>query len=240
MERHAFGAAALGSRLVTPDERWLAANWPFVRDNLPAPPARVLEIGCGPLGGFVPELLRVAGCQVVGVDPEAPEEPGYARVEFEGYDGRERVDAIVACTSLHHVLDLGEVLEQATAMLAPNGALVMVEWASERFDEATARWCFERLGTPGDEPGWLHRRQAEWQASGTSWEAFIENWLEQEGLHDGQDILRELDARFDLLLLEYGPYFFPDLNGVTEAEEQAAIDAGLIQSSRIRYVGTPR
>lgn len=207
---------------------------------MPAPPARVLEIGCGRLGGFVPDLLRVAGFQAVGVDPEAPEEPGYSRVEFERYEGGERVDAIVACASLHHVVDLGDVLEKARAMLAPDGPLVMVEWSSERFDEATARWCFERLGTPGDEPGWLHRHRAEWQASGMSWETFLQNWLEQERLHDGQEILRELDARFDLLLLEYGPYYFPDLNGVTEAEEQAAIDAGLIKSSRIRYVGRPR
>lgn len=41
---------------MTPDERWLATLWPSVRAPLPAPPARVLEIGCGPLGGFVPML----------------------------------------------------------------------------------------------------------------------------------------------------------------------------------------
>jgi hypothetical protein len=41
---------------VTTDERWLAAVWPFVRASLPAAPARVVEIGCGPLGGFVPRL----------------------------------------------------------------------------------------------------------------------------------------------------------------------------------------
>jgi len=34
---------------MTPDERWLAALWPSVRAPLPAPPARVLQIGCGPL-----------------------------------------------------------------------------------------------------------------------------------------------------------------------------------------------
>ena len=53
------------------DRRWLAATWPFVRVSLPEPPGRVIEIGCGDLGGFVPDLRR-AGYDAVGVDPEAP------------------------------------------------------------------------------------------------------------------------------------------------------------------------
>jgi SAM-dependent methyltransferase len=129
---------------VTPDQRWLAATWPLVKDNLPLAPAGVLEIGCGPLGGFVPDL-RKSGYRGVGIDPEAPEGPEYRRVEFERDDSREQVDAIVACTSLHHVDDLADVLGRAQTRLAPDGVLVVVEWASERFDEATARWCFDRL-----------------------------------------------------------------------------------------------
>jgi hypothetical protein len=87
---------------VTPDERWLAAVWPFVRASLPAAPASVVEIGCGPLGGFVP-MLGQAGYQATGVDPEAPPGPSYRQVEYERYDLPGRVDAVVACTSLHHM-----------------------------------------------------------------------------------------------------------------------------------------
>jgi hypothetical protein len=36
------------------------------------------------------------------------------------------------CTSLHHVADLDEVLDWVGATLAPNGALVVVEWATAR------------------------------------------------------------------------------------------------------------
>jgi hypothetical protein len=36
--------------------RWLTAVWPVVRSRLPAPPARVVEICCGSIGGFVPML----------------------------------------------------------------------------------------------------------------------------------------------------------------------------------------
>jgi SAM-dependent methyltransferase len=224
---------------VTPDERWLAAQWPFVRTWLPAAPAAVVEIGCGPLGGFVP-MLRSAGYAAAGVDPEAPEGPWYHRAGFERYEMPEPVQAIVACASLHHVTDLGEVLNLAGAALAAGGPLVVVEWARERFDERTARWCFDRLPQRSDHPGWLRQHHDQWRASGLPWDGYCRGWAEEEGLHAGQDIVRELDARFDPQLLTYGPYFFPDLAGISEDEEQAAIDAGEIQANRIAYVGRRR
>jgi SAM-dependent methyltransferase len=225
---------------MTPDQRWLDAAWPFVCAQLPAPPAQVLEIGCGPLGGFVP-LLRWAGYVATGVDPEAPAGPWYFPVEFERHDMARPADAIVACTSLHHVGDLGEVLDLIKASLVPDGVLVVVEWARERFDEATAQWCFSRLPPhEDDDPGWLRRRQAAWQASGRPWDAYLQSWAEAEGLHAGRDIIGELAARFDGELIGYGPYFFPDLSGTSEADEQAAIDAGQIQATRIHYAGRRR
>ncbi len=99
---------------MTPDERWLAAVWPFVRAWLPGPPAAVVEIGCGPLGGFVP-MLRSAGYDAAGVDPKAPDGPWYHRVEFERYEMPGPAKAVVACTSLHHVADVGQVLNLAAA-----------------------------------------------------------------------------------------------------------------------------
>src|SRR4029450_11554385 len=70
---------------MAPDDRWLAAVWPFVRGQLPPAPATVLEVGCGTLGGFVPALGE-RGYQALGVDPEAPEGSDYQRVEFEQYE----------------------------------------------------------------------------------------------------------------------------------------------------------
>jgi SAM-dependent methyltransferase len=224
---------------MTPDDRWLAAVWPFVRDQLPPAPARVLEVGCGLLGGVVPALLD-GGYQAVGVDPEAPEGSDYQRVELERYDPPWPVDGVVASTSLHHVADLDEVLDRLAAMLVPGGMLVVVEWAWERFDEATARWCFARLTPPApdEEPGWLHRHQERWAASGQPWNDYCRTWAEQEGLHPGGEILRGLDARFVRQLYAEGPYFFADLADTSEAEEQAAIDAGQIQAGGIRYAAT--
>jgi SAM-dependent methyltransferase len=221
---------------MTPDQRWLAAVWPFVGGQLPAAPARVLEIGCGPLGGFVPALLS-GGYDAVGVDPEAPEGSEYYRVEFERYEPPQPVECVLASTSLHHVADLGKVLDRLEALLVPGGVLVVVEWAWERFDEATARWCFARLTppAPGVEPSWLHRHQERWAASGQPWDGYYRAWAGQEGLHPGGEIVRGLDARFDRQLYVEGPYFFVDLADTSEAEEQAAIDGGLIEAGGIRY-----
>ena len=46
-----------------------------------------------------------------------------------------------------------------------------------------------------------------------------------------------LDARFDREALGFWPYYFADLAGTSEADEQAAIDGGLIRANRIQYAG---
>ncbi|HEY6150639.1 MAG TPA: methyltransferase domain-containing protein [Gaiellaceae bacterium] len=206
---------------MTPHDRWLGALWPLLQERLPDPPASVIDLGCGSRGGFVP-LLRAAGYEAIGVDPDAPNEPWYQRVEFERAQ-LEPVDAVVASTSLHHVADPAEVVGSIVRTLKSGSTVVVFEWASERFDEPTTRWCFERLGS---EESWLRE--------------LCENpsaWLAHEHLHRGDELVRALDEQLERRLLEYRPYFFPDLTA-TEADEQAAIDGGEIQASRIDYVGT--
>lgn len=226
---------------MTPDEVWLGHGWSFVRTALPDPPAEVLEIGCGTRGGFVPALLR-DGYTATGVDPEAPAGPQYRQEEFESYQPPRPVQAVVASTSLHHVADLGLVLDRMAAVLATSGVAVVIEWASEAFDEATARWCFARLpaADPGDEPGWLERHRAQWAASALSWDAYIAGWLAAEGLHPGAAVTGALGERFARRSCEYGPFYFADLAGTTEADEQAAIDGGQIRAGGIRYAGVLR
>lgn len=220
-----------------PGERWLATLWPLVRARLPAPPARVLDLGCGPLGGFVP-FLHSTGYQATGVDPNAPDTPDYHRVEFEHLELPQRVDAVIASTSLHHVADPAAVIDRLARTLGDDGTLVVVEWAWETFDEATAHWCFQRLGQ--DDENWLHRLRDEWTNSGQEWQRFLSGWANNDGLHRGEALLQLLDERFDRRLLACAPYFFPDLADTTDADEQAAIAAGLIRATRIDWVGGRR
>jgi SAM-dependent methyltransferase len=215
-------------------ERWMSSLWPFVHEHLPGAPARVLEIGCGEYGGFVPRL-REAGYEATGVDPNAPESAGYHRSGFEEFEARGAFDAIVASRALHHVSDLGAVLARVGAALRPGGALIVVEWEWELFDESSARWCFERMDGLDDEPHWLQRRRDGWAASGESWDAYFQTWAAGHGLLRVGGILDELDARFDRRLRARGPYFFAEL-GVSEQAEQAAIDAGEVTATGVRYV----
>lgn len=215
---------------------WLGAVRPFVVEHLPPAPARVLEIGCGPMGGFVPALLDL-GYDAIGVDPEAPDGASYRQTTFETHAQDHPVDVIVACTSLHHVADLDDVLGRVVGALAPHGTLIVIEWAWERFDEGTARWCFERLPPQvrDGEHGWLHGHRDRWVASGKPWNSYLRSWAIAESLHEGRQIRRAVETRFAIASYEEAPYVFPEV-GVSEALECAAVDSGEIHATGDRYV----
>lgn len=217
-------------------QEWLDAVWPTVRSRLPAPPAVVVDLGCGSLGGFVPALMA-DGYRAVGIDPEAPEGPSYRRIEFERSELPEAVDAVVASVSLHHVADPGEVFDRIAGALAPGGAVVVLEWDWESFDEASAQWGFERLDQNADSKGWLHGARERWLASGLPWDTYLRGWATGHGLHGAGSLVGELDKRFERLLCERGAYLFPELADTTEADELQAIDAGAIRALRVDYVG---
>jgi SAM-dependent methyltransferase len=196
----------------------------------------VAELGCGPLGGVVPKL-RAAGYDAIGVDPEAPEGDGYVRAEFEQAD-LVGLDAVVASVSLHHVADPAVAVDRVAAALAPGGTAVVVEWDWERVDDETAEWGFERLDVEG-EPGWLHRRRDDWLDSGRPWSEYFAGWAADHGIHPAGPLVALLDERFERAHLERGPYLFPNLR-VSEDDERAAIDAGLLRATRIDWAGRLR
>jgi SAM-dependent methyltransferase len=214
-------------------ELWLATVWPSIRSWLPAPPAMVVELGCGSLGGFVP-ALRADGYGAVGIDPAAPEGPDYRRAEFERVDLPAHVDVVVASTSLHHVADVGVALDKVAGALPASGVVIVVEWEWEAFDEDTARWCVQRDADPD---GWLRRRLEDWADSGEPWESCFRGWAVGHGLHSAAALMAELDRRFERVLLRRGPYLFTELAQTTEADERRAIEAGEIRPLRIDYVG---
>jgi SAM-dependent methyltransferase len=220
------------------EQRWLDAQWEFVQPNLPPAPASVIDLGCGPFGGFVPALRR-AGYEACGVDTEAPDEPGYVRVEFERFTPARPADAVIACTSLHHTSDPDAVLEDVRAALRPGGVLVVVEWDWPRFDERSARWCFARLNDAAA-PGWLSKHRVRWQESGQPWSDYLRSWAAEEGLHQGDALIAALTRQFDTVRLASGPYVFADLDGISPEDERAAIDRGELNATGIQFVGVPR
>lgn len=211
-----------------PDEEWLRTVWPIVAEQVPRSSRTVLDVGCGPLGGFVP-MLRTRGHEARGVDPRAPSGDHYDRRNFQDLP-YEPYDALVACTSLHHVADLPAAVDALAERVTPSGVLVVIEWAWERFDERTASWCFDRLP---EQKTWLHGLRDGWAASGGSWDAHVRHWALQRGMHSGSEVEAALGERFDLDEAGEGPYFFPDLPDVAAVAEEEAIASGHITATAI-------
>ena len=150
------------------------------------------------------------------------------------------MDAIVACTALHHIADLELVVDRIAAAPQPSGMLVIVEWAWERFDEPTAQWCFSRLLQPATEPGWLHRLRERWTEFKQPWGVYLRTWARDEGLHTAQRIVDVVDARFAPSHLDDAPNFFSDLADTSEADERSGVDRGEISAACRRYVAVRR
>ena len=114
----------------------------FARAQLPSPPGRLLEIGCG--DGQLAVALDADGYDVTAIDPRAPDGSIFRRVTLEAFDDERAFDAVVASLSLHHVENLGEAFNKVASFLRPGGTLVMQEFARERLSGATARWYHEQ------------------------------------------------------------------------------------------------
>ena len=198
----------------------------FLLEQLPPPPARVLEVGCGPEGGVTP-ALAAAGYDVLAIDERAPEGERYRQITLEQLEEPASFDAVVAERVFHHVHPLGDAVDKV-ARLAP--LFVIDEFAWDRIDEPTRDW-YERqhraLAAAGSEPSGPSDL-GEWRA----------RW---DGLHPAGVVLGELAARFEEGFYEDRPYLYRWLGGpATEALERGLIDAGAIRPIGFRWMGTRR
>jgi SAM-dependent methyltransferase len=219
-------------------QRWLASEWSFISAALPPAPGRLLEIGCGAAGGIVPAALA-AGYEAVGVDPQAPEGAAYRQVPLEEYEPQSSIDAVVSVQALHHLADLDAAVERIDRMLAPAAVIVIVEWAWERIDEATARWLFDRVPAEASS-GWASHRREDWRPSGLPWADYRDRWAHEHGLHGWDGVESALANRFDTVRREDVPSLFGDVAEISEETERAAIAAGEISTTGIHWVGRRR
>ena len=196
----------------------------FVLSQLPSPPSRVLEVGCGPEGGVVP-ALAAAGYDALGIDPDAPDGPRYRRITLEELDDHPRFDAVVAGRVLHHVRPLDAALDRLTA-LAP--LLIVDEFAWDHLDEPTVAWYEAR-----------HRRLVDAGAAPKGPSEIAEWRRRHQDLHPYETLRRELDARYEERCFEWLPYLYRWLgDAATKADESAEIAADAIRPIGYRYVGT--
>lgn len=196
----------------------------FVLDQLPPPPGRVLEIGCGKEGGLV-ERLAAAGYVALGVDPDAPEGASYRRVRFEDVDGT--YDAVVAGRVLHHV----NPLDEGVAKLASLAPLLLVdEFAPERIDPGARDW-YE-----------AQRRMLVAAGASPPGPPDLGAWAARHpDLHQPDTLLGVLRSHYDERVLEWIPYLHRWLGGPSsEALETTLVGAGAIPAIGYRWAGTVR
>jgi hypothetical protein len=198
----------------------------FALSQLPAPPLRVLEVGCGRDGGVAP-TLAAAGYNVIAIDPAAPDGLVYRRVTLEDFEDPGLFDAVVAGRVLHHVDPLGPALDKLAA-LAPR--LILDEFAWNHMDEPTMDWYESQravLVAAGGEPTGPPDL-GEWRAR-------------HSDLHPYEQLRAEVDCRYDELHFEWRPYFYRWLEGpASEPLEAALIAAGAIRPIGFRYAGVRR
>lgn len=123
--------------------------------QLPPPPARVLDLGCGT--GWSSAFLARAGYEVVGVDL-APDMIAQARRnsdvanlsfqvgDFEDLPFSDEFDAVVFFGALHHAEDERQALASAFRALKPGGVCITCEPGSGHADAPASRAAVRQYG----------------------------------------------------------------------------------------------
>ena len=204
----------------------------WVKAQLPPPPARVLEVGCG--DGRLARAMHRAGYEVVAVDPRAPNGRIFRRCRIEDLDDVRRFDVAVVGLALHHVDSLAVALEKIRGLLRSRGRLIMYEFAWDHFDRKTAEWFWRRRSGLSPEV-----RQ---RFGGRSAAVSLSKWRRTfRDLHTYPKMRSELNRWFAMRFFAWTPYLHDFPGGVSsEPEERHAIQAGAIQPLGFRYVGRRR
>jgi SAM-dependent methyltransferase len=191
----------------------------FLRRVLPAPPLRVLEVGCG--RGDLARRLLAEGFEVTALDtsPEAvrlARAAGVPAVEADFLDYADVPYHVVLFTrSLHHMPSLSDAVARAASMLRSDGWLIAEEFGRERVNRETAAWFYDNRELLGA-TGVLSVVDGAGKPDSGDPSALdpLERWRADHrgdaghSLHEGNAMLAEIADRFLIVGREDTPYLY--------------------------------
>ena len=203
-------------------------TYDFIRRSLPRACRRILEIGCG--AGELAAVLSQDGVAVVGIDSD-PDSVAAARrlgvdartATWPDFDDGE-FDAVLFTRSLHHIHPLDKSVRRAVESLAPDGRVIVEDFAYESTDEKTLRWfgsairLLEATGSLTMTDEFLERVLSK--------TATLKAWKEnhEPELHTSAAIAAQLKKLAVGVTIEHAPYYFQYIaNAINRTERHDGI-----------------
>jgi SAM-dependent methyltransferase len=190
----------------------------FLHRILPAPPLRILEVGCG--SGDLAKRLMGEGFEVTALDasPEAvrmARAAGVPAVEADFLDyNNDLYDVVLFVRSLHHMRSLSDAVLRAAALLHAKGSLIAEEFARERADRETAAWFYDNRELLQVTGALTHADRGPKPDACDSMFDPLERWrVDHKGdsehpLHDRIAMLSEIERRFEIIESQDAPYLY--------------------------------
>jgi len=201
----------------------------FLSAQLPAPPLRVLEVGCG--RGELAQALAERGFEVVAIDPAAPDGPIFRQVGLEDFSDPRGFEAVVASVSLHHIEDLAGAVDKIASFLPQGGILALEEFAKERLAGTTALWYYHQRRALA-----AARREDAVSDDFEEWKR--QSKAERADIHSVSEIRIALERRFAERFFKWTPYLYSHrLDDALEPIERRLIAEGAIDAAGVWYVG---
>jgi SAM-dependent methyltransferase len=213
----------------------------LVQRFLPSQPAKVLEVGAGT--GYLSLEMARSGHEVVALDTDAQavaiatatlrtDQRASGAVTFHHRDiatwaaAEGAFDVVVVSRVLHHLDDVSERMAELRRWLRPDGRLICLDFAYDRFDRRSARWLalVRSVLQAVDAHGARDLLAVEPSAAT---DRVLRDWWRDHSEHELRtwvDMSEALDTHFVQQHLSWHPYLYwevlADLRGPTAAAEE--------------------